>query len=41
MATKGLSCSSELGPRPDVTPGAVVNGLAGPTMSAKKKALTT
>ena len=41
MATSGLSCSSELGPRPWVTPGAVLKGLAGPTISPKKNAETT
>ena len=41
MATSGLSCSREFGPRPWVTPVAVTKGLAGPAMSPKKKAVTT
>ncbi len=41
MATSGLSWSSEFGPSPCVTPGAVRKGLAGPIISPKKKADTT
>ena len=40
MATNGLSCNSEFGPRPCATPGAVVNGFAGPTIRPKKNADT-
>src|SRR5581483_9427778 len=40
MATSGLSWSSEFGPRPEVTPWVVTNGLAGPSMRQKKKADT-
>ena len=41
MATSGLSWSSEFGPSPCVAPGAVMKGLAGPTIKPKKKAETT
>ena len=41
MATSGLSCNSELGPSPEVTSGVVTNGLAGPAIIPKKKAVTT
>jgi hypothetical protein len=39
----GWSCNSGFGPRPSVgtTPLSTLNGLAGPSMSAKKNAHTT
>ena len=40
MATSGLSCRSELGPRPCVTPDAVTKGFAGPIIRPKKNADT-
>ena len=41
MATRGLSCRSELGPSPASTLCVVTNGFAGPTIMPKKNAVTT
>ena len=41
MATSGLSCRSEFGPSPSETSRVVTNGLAGPAIMPKKKAVTT